>query len=98
MEQVVEFGVGAHPGMPGSFVVMNFYDDPQVVYIDSMAGDLFLEEEDDLRRYSGFYDHLRALALSPDATRRLLTRVAAEHEARGETGDGGPVRSRMAAE
>lgn len=81
--QVVEFGAGAHPGMPGSFIVMNFSDDPQVVHVDSMAGDLFLEEEADLRRYSGLYEHLRALAMSPDATRRLLTRVAGEYQARG---------------
>lgn len=85
--QVVDFGVGAHPGMPGSFVVMNFRDDPPVVYIDSMAGDLFLEEEAELRRYTDFYEHLRALALSPDATRRLLTRVAGEYQARGAAGD-----------
>jgi transcriptional regulator with XRE-family HTH domain len=86
--QVVEFATGAHPGMPGSFVVMNFPDDPQVVYIDSMAGDLFLEEEAELRRYTGLYEHLRAVALSPDATRSLLTRLASEYEVRGGAGDG----------
>ena len=85
--QVVDFATGAHPGMPGSFVVMNFPDDPQVVYIDSMAGDLFLEEEPELRRYSGLYEYLRAFALNPDATRQLLTRVAGEYRAGGETGD-----------
>lgn len=85
--QVVDFAAGAHPGMHGSFVVMNFADDPQVVYIDSMAGDRFLEEDAELRRYTGFYEHLRALALNPDATRRLLTRVAGQYQARGETGD-----------
>ncbi|WP_328594763.1 helix-turn-helix domain-containing protein [Actinomadura macrotermitis] len=63
--QVIPFDAGAHPGMPGSFVVMNFPADPSVVYIDSMAGDLFLEEEAEVRRYSGIYEHLRAVALSP---------------------------------
>lgn len=87
MLQVVPFDVGAHPGMPGSFVVMDFPDDPQVVYLDSMAGDLFLEEEAEVRRYTGLYEHLRALALSPDATRQLLTRVAGAYQARGGAGD-----------
>lgn len=78
--QVVPFGVGAHPGMPGSFMVLKFPDDPSVVYIDSMAGDLFLEEEAEVRRYSGTYEHLRALADNPDATMQLLTRAASEYE------------------
>jgi transcriptional regulator with XRE-family HTH domain len=76
--QVLPYGVGAHPGMPGSFMVLTFADDPSVVYIDSMAGDLFLEEPAEVRRYSGLYEHLRALADNPDATMQLLTRVASE--------------------
>ncbi|MDN3352451.1 helix-turn-helix transcriptional regulator [Actinomadura sp. DC4] len=86
--QVVDFATGAHPGMPSSFVVMDFSDDPQVVYIDSMAGDLFLEEETELRRYTGLFEYLRAFALNPDATRQLLTRVAGKHQAKGAAGDG----------
>jgi transcriptional regulator with XRE-family HTH domain len=86
--QVVDFATGAHPGMHGTFVVMNFPDDPQVVYIDSMAGDLFLEEEAELRRYTGLFEYLRAFALSPDATRQLLTRVAGEYQGKGGAGDG----------
>jgi transcriptional regulator with XRE-family HTH domain len=74
--QVIPFDVGAHPGMPGSFVVMDFADDPNVVYIDSMAGDLFLEEEVDVRRYTAYYDHLRALALNPAASVGLITKRA----------------------
>lgn len=43
--QVIPFTAGAHPGMPGSFIVLDFADpaDQSIVYIDSMAGDLFLE-------------------------------------------------------
>ena len=45
--QVIPFDVGAHAGMPGSFVFLQFADEaiPQVIYVDSMAGELFLEEE-----------------------------------------------------
>ncbi|GAA3047758.1 hypothetical protein GCM10020000_29920 [Streptomyces olivoverticillatus] len=41
--QVIPFSAGAHAGMPGSFVLMSFPDveDPEIIYIDSMAGDLF---------------------------------------------------------
>lgn len=70
--QVIPFDVGAHPGMPGSFIVLNFADDPTVVYVDSMAGDLFIEEEADIRRYTAFYEHLRAAAAHPAASVRLI--------------------------
>jgi hypothetical protein len=65
--QVIPYDVGAHPGMPGSFVYMVFTDaaDPDLVYVDTQAGDLFLEADDDLRLYSSMFDHLRAIALSP---------------------------------
>ncbi|MEW2544873.1 helix-turn-helix transcriptional regulator [Streptomyces sp. NPDC047002] len=78
--QVVPFGTGAHPGMPGSFVLMDFPEavDPSVVYIDSMAGDLFLEAEEDIRRYNQIFDYLRAQALSPGDSIDLIDKVLRE--------------------
>ncbi|WP_460363351.1 Scr1 family TA system antitoxin-like transcriptional regulator [Actinocorallia lasiicapitis] len=49
-----------------------------VVYIDSMAGDLFLEEERDVSRYTVMFEHLRAIALSPAASAALIERRASE--------------------
>jgi transcriptional regulator with XRE-family HTH domain len=78
--QVIPFDAGAHAGMPGSFIVLQFADAaiPDVIYIDSMAGDLFLEAESDVRRYKLVFDHLRAVSASPDASRSLLASLAAE--------------------
>jgi transcriptional regulator with XRE-family HTH domain len=78
--QVIPFSVGAHAGMPGSFVFMQFAEAtiPDVIYLDSMAGDLFLEAEADVRRYRLAFEHLRAVAVSPDASRALVTALAAE--------------------
>jgi hypothetical protein len=45
------------------------------VYVDTLAGDLFLETDDDLRLYSSMFDHLRATALSPSKTINLITEV-----------------------
>lgn len=75
--QVITFEVGAHPGMPGSFVYMEFKgpSDPELVYVDSLAGDLFLEAEADLRRYASMFDHLRAIALSPAQTTGMISTV-----------------------
>lgn len=72
--QVIPFRAGAHAGMPGSFVIMDFPDpqDPEIVYVDSMAGDLFLEAEADIRRYTAVFEHLRAAALSPSDSAKLI--------------------------
>jgi transcriptional regulator with XRE-family HTH domain len=78
--QVIPFDVGAHAGMPGSFVFLQFAEAaiPDVIYVDSMAGELFLEEESDVRRYRLVFEHLRAVAASPDASRSLIASVVAE--------------------
>ncbi|MFR9777721.1 helix-turn-helix domain-containing protein [Micromonospora sp. MS34] len=72
--QVIPFTSGAHAGMPGSFVVMDFPDpaDPALVYIDSMAGDLFLEREADVRRFAMTFEHLQATALDPSSSIKAI--------------------------
>jgi transcriptional regulator with XRE-family HTH domain len=75
--QVITFDSGAHPGMPGAFVHMEFRDklDPDLVYVDTLAGDIFLEADEDIRRYRDMFDHLRAGALSPADSARLIASV-----------------------
>ncbi|MFD8531469.1 helix-turn-helix domain-containing protein [Streptosporangium canum] len=71
--QVIPFTAGAHPGMPGSFIVLKFdTGDLDVIHIDSMAGDLFLEKETDIQRYNQICEHLCAIALSPADTVALI--------------------------
>ncbi|MCB8906326.1 MULTISPECIES: helix-turn-helix transcriptional regulator [unclassified Streptomyces] len=78
--QVIPFEKGAHAGMTGSFVHMDFphADDPGLVYLDTPAGDLFLESETEIRRYKSMFEHLQAVALGPDDSAGLLARVAEE--------------------
>jgi transcriptional regulator with XRE-family HTH domain len=78
--QVIPFDAGAHPGMPGSFIVLQFTEEaiPDVIYVETMAGELFLEEESDIRRYKLVFEHLRAVSASPDASRSLLASLAME--------------------
>ena len=52
--------------------------DRSIVYTESAAGGLFLEEEDEIRRYTLMFEHLRAAALRPDATAATLANIAAE--------------------
>jgi transcriptional regulator with XRE-family HTH domain len=76
--QVLPYRVGAHPGMHGAFAVMDFPDaaDPELVYIESMAGALFLEREADVRRYNAVFEYLRAQALNPGDSIQLASDLA----------------------
>lgn len=75
--QVLPYKVGAHPGMHGAFAVMDFPDaaDPELVYIENMAGALYLEKEADVRRYAEMFDQLRAAALNPADSRRMVAKL-----------------------
>ena len=72
--QAIPFDAGAHPGMPGSFIVLQFGEAaiPDVIYVDTMLGELFLEEGADVRRYELVFEHLRAVAASPEASLSLV--------------------------
>jgi transcriptional regulator with XRE-family HTH domain len=99
--QVLPFGLGAHAGMPGSFAIMDFPDpaDPELVYIDSMAGDLFLEREADVRRYNRIFEHLRAAALNPADSLGMISEIASSIEKGREVqgnGEAGPGSRRVA--
>jgi hypothetical protein len=78
--QLIPFDAGSHPGMDGSFIVLEFPDpaDQSIVYTESAAGSLFLEEEAEIRRYILMLEHLRAAALRPDESVSLLAAIAAE--------------------
>jgi transcriptional regulator with XRE-family HTH domain len=78
--QAIPFDAGAHPGMDGSFVVLEFPDpaDQSIVYTEGAAGGLFLEHDEEIRRYIFMFEHLRAAALRPQATVALLAAIAAE--------------------
>lgn len=78
--QVIPYGAGAHPGMDGSFVILEFPDgdDPSIVYVESAAGGLFLEQDAEMRRYILMFEHLRAAASGLDATAALLEAIVSE--------------------
>jgi len=78
--QVIPFAAGAHPSMDGSFILLGFPErtDPNVVYIEYHTGALYLEKQEEVRRYTLIFDHLRAAALPVDASQALIATVADE--------------------
>jgi len=67
--QVVPLSLGAHPGLDNTFTLLEFKP-PQtpVIYAESMAGVLYLEQASDVKRYKEALMHLHAGALDPDSS------------------------------
>jgi transcriptional regulator with XRE-family HTH domain len=76
--QVVPYRAGAHAGTIGSFVILDFEEptDPAMVYVETLAGDIYLEERSDVNRYTLAFDRLRAASLHPDESVRLIEQAA----------------------
>ncbi|MEU8925040.1 helix-turn-helix transcriptional regulator [Kitasatospora sp. NPDC048545] len=80
--QVVPFEAGAHAGVLGSFVILEFpvRNDLDVVYTEAMTSSLYLERDDDVTAHDQAFDRLRAAALDAGPSRRLVAQIAKELE------------------
>jgi transcriptional regulator with XRE-family HTH domain len=78
--QVLPFAVGAHTATGGAFHILEFpgQNDMDVVFVENLAGNLYVERETDVYRYTVAFDHLRAKALDPDDSRRFIAKVVAQ--------------------
>lgn len=78
--QVLPFSTGAHAGHAGPFSILEFHErgDAEVVYVESGAGNIYLEKDKEVRSRSEAFDRLRAAALSPAESGELISRAARE--------------------
>jgi transcriptional regulator with XRE-family HTH domain len=74
--QVVPFEAGAHPGMDSAFTLLHLEEVADVVYVEGLIGQFFLQSANDLARYRRAFDQLRAIALSPNDSRLRISAVA----------------------
>jgi transcriptional regulator with XRE-family HTH domain len=71
--------VGAHAGVDGPFAILQFETGTRpVVYVESQAGNLYLEKDDDLRRCQQTMNHILAAAPGPERSLALIRQVAKE--------------------
>lgn len=75
--QVLPFSVGVHAGLDGEFIVLSYDDpaDPDVVYLETTAGQHFDESPAVTRRYNAIFDELRAAAQNQAESIRTLANV-----------------------
>ncbi|MEV6925471.1 helix-turn-helix transcriptional regulator [Dactylosporangium sp. NPDC051485] len=69
--QILPFSGGAYAGMAGSFAILKFHGAPSVVYAEAMTGDIY-PAADDVQRYHDVFENLRAAALSPLESVKLI--------------------------
>ncbi|MER6175562.1 helix-turn-helix transcriptional regulator [Streptosporangium sp. NPDC001681] len=73
--QVVPDSAGAHPALDGAFVILDFPNDPSLIYTVTVTENLWLEQQVDYQRYSLIYNHVMTLALSPEESVRYLAKL-----------------------
>ncbi|GAA1306547.1 helix-turn-helix transcriptional regulator [Planotetraspora silvatica] len=78
--QVLPFEAGAYLGMGSSLAILAFPDpeDSDVVFLENMGGELYLESQEEVRRYVQVFDHLRAAALGPEKSLEKIDAVEKE--------------------
>ncbi|MUT90689.1 helix-turn-helix domain-containing protein [Streptomyces sp. Z38] len=78
--QVLPFDSGTYPAT-GSFTMLGFPapEDPDLVYRDGITDAVYLEGEHHVREYTRAFDGLRAAALSPQRSARLVHSVVKEY-------------------
>ncbi len=78
--QVLPFDAGAYP-VTGTYTILGFpeQEDPDVVYREGLTDSVYLEQPTDVNHYTKAFDHLRAMALSPQRSAELIRKTLEEH-------------------
>ncbi|MFJ4784385.1 helix-turn-helix domain-containing protein [Streptomyces sp. NPDC088794] len=76
--QILPFGAGAHTGLMGSFNLLRFTNDPDIVYTEDFVQGHMTANPEAVKEGSVRYDHLQAAAFSVDDSAALIARVMEE--------------------
>jgi transcriptional regulator with XRE-family HTH domain len=74
--RIIPGDVGAHPGMNGPFVIMDYADLPSIVHLENKVASLYLDEPADVKAYTLVFSGLLAVAYSPDRSVEVIHKVA----------------------
>ena len=81
--QVLPFSAGEHAGLDGPFMIIRLPEltDKDMVYLEHAGQEHYLDNPADVDLHSTIFDHVRAAALKPDASLKLLSKRAEELKA-----------------
>jgi hypothetical protein len=77
MIQVLPHGADTHPGVAGTFSVLQFPERyvPDVGYVETITGALSIEDETEVHTCCLAFDQIRAMALGPDESLAMIERL-----------------------
>ncbi|WP_067484062.1 helix-turn-helix domain-containing protein [Actinomadura hibisca] len=78
--QVLPYERGRHPGLNGAFTLLMFEPgvDPDIVYLETSGGGIYLEAENDVARHRVAFEELSGLAMSPEESRERVEEAVRE--------------------
>ncbi|MEV4055711.1 helix-turn-helix transcriptional regulator [Amycolatopsis sp. NPDC049688] len=76
--RVVPFAAGAHPGLRGPFVILQFASEPSLVHVESRGTSSFLEEDHHVAMVKAAWREICAIALSHADSARLIASTIGE--------------------
>ncbi|MFF7200568.1 MULTISPECIES: helix-turn-helix domain-containing protein [unclassified Streptomyces] len=79
--QVLPNAAGEHTSLDGSFNLLRFHDDPDIIYTEDLISGHMTANPETLREASRRYAHLQAAALSVEGSAALIRRVMEERYA-----------------
>jgi transcriptional regulator with XRE-family HTH domain len=80
--QVLPFTAGANAGMDGHFALLAFPDpeDPPVAYVEGLMGDVYVEADEEVDRFTLAWTHLVTQALDPAESAAMIRTLAKEQQ------------------
>jgi hypothetical protein len=74
--QILPTAAGFHPGLSGSFVILDYEQDPSLVYREISPSSVYLEGPEQVAERRRVFEHLSATALGPEESIAYLRRLA----------------------
>ena len=81
--RIIPYGAGALPAGNNKFIILSFTSPNvgDVVFIEGLTGDLYLEDPADVEVYAATFRALTSLAAAPDDTREIILGMATRYAA-----------------
>ena len=76
--RVVPFTTGAYPGLTGPALILEFADQPTLVYAETRGASGLLEEAPVIRKVRLAWREILSVALSPEDSARLIADISGE--------------------
>jgi Domain of unknown function (DUF5753)/Domain of unknown function (DUF397) len=96
--QIISYDAGAHPAPGSMFNILQFNAPvPEVVYVEGLAGWIYIERPEDVARYNHVFGRLRDMALDRVKSVDLIRKVQDDYASSLEAVPSPPASASMAA-